>query len=77
MYSFLSAVLKSLHSSAHKAIIQMNPGMTCVCDVFKANANMQPLFEYFINMELSSFNQGASAQSHNSAEIPVVLICRR
>lgn len=45
----LSAVLISL-CTAHKAIILMNPSMTCGCDAFKANPNMQPLFKCFIHM---------------------------
>lgn len=57
----LSAVLLSLRGTAHKAILLMNPGTTRCCDVVKANPNMQPIFEYFIHTEWSSFNQEASA----------------
>lgn len=35
--------------------------MTGGCDVDKANPNMQPLFEYFIHMQQSLFNQEAAS----------------
>lgn len=68
----LLAMLISVYGTAHKAILLMNPSMTCGCDVVKANLNMQALFKYFIHMELSSFNQETSALSRNSAEIDII-----
>lgn len=67
----LSAVLIALCGTAHKAVLLMNPSMTRGCDVVKANPNMEALFEYFIHIESSSFNQEAPARSCNSAKTEI------
>lgn len=51
-YSLLLAELKSPFGSAHKAILLMNPSMTCCYDVVKANSNTQLLFANLIHIDI-------------------------